>query len=152
MNSTPDPQFVDALRDWVEAVMHRSMRGFLSYAKQNNLSMSQLGALLHIHRTGACAVSDISDDLGVTSAAVSQMLDRLVDGGLVIREEDPKDRRSKRIELTAKGERVLRGTMELRQRWFQALADSLTNEQRAAAIGTLQTLTSSTVNLEEMPS
>jgi DNA-binding MarR family transcriptional regulator len=152
MNNASTPLFVDALREWVETVMHRSMHGFLSYAKQNNLSMSQMGALLHVQRMGACGVSAISDDLGVSNAAVSQMLDRLVEGDLVIREEDPRDRRSKRIELTPKGEKILRGTMEFRQRWFQALADSLTDEERADALRTLQTLTSRTVNLEEMPS
>jgi len=149
MNVSTSAGFVDALRAWVEAVMHRSMHGFLAYAKKNNLSMSQLGALMHVHRSGACGVSDISDDLGITNAAVSQMLDRLVDGNLVIREEDPADRRSKRIELTDQGSEILRGAMELRQRWFQGLADSLSDEERADSLATLKLLTEHTVDLED---
>ena len=83
--------------------MHHSMHGFVTYAKGQNLSLHQFGALFHIHRSGGCAVSDISDDLGITTAAVSQMLERLVQSGLIARSEDPNDRRAKRIDLTEAG-------------------------------------------------
>ncbi|MEE8440536.1 MAG: MarR family transcriptional regulator [Spirochaetia bacterium] len=129
--------------------MHRSMHGFLIYAKQNNLSMSQLGALLHLRQIGSCAVSDISEDLGVTNAAVSQMLDRLVQNGLVLREEDPKDRRAKRIELTPRGRQVMRGAMEAREKWFGALAATLTEDEGAAAAATLRILTERMTNVKE---
>ena len=62
--------------------MHRSMRHFLRYARESGLSMSQFGALFHIHRRGSSGVTDLGDHLGVTSAAASQMLDRLVQQGL----------------------------------------------------------------------
>ena len=140
MSTTVDSQFVDALREWAEIFMQQTMHGFLAYAKQNNLSMSQLGTLLHLRRSGACAVSDISEDLGVTNPAVSQMLDRLVHNGLVVRGEDPVDRRAKRIELTPRGRDMMRGSMKARQQWFSALAGTLTEEERAAAVATLRIL------------
>lgn len=144
-----DPeQFIEALRSWAEAFMRQSMHGAIQYAKQNHMSMSQLGAMLHISRMGACAVADISEDLGVTSAAVSQLVDRLVDQGLVSRDEDPADRRAKRIELTARGTKVLQQAMEARQAWFRALASSLTAAERAAAAATLRSLTERTLNME----
>ena len=149
MSSTVESQFVDALREWAETFMQRTMHGFLAYAKQNSLSMSQLGALLHLHRTGACAVSSISNDLGVTSAAVSQLLDRLVQNGLVLRGEDPVDRRSKRIELTPKGREVIRGTMKARQQWFLALAGILSEEERTTATATLRILADRMIDVEE---
>lgn len=129
--------------------MHRTMHGFLAHAKKNNLSMSQLGALLHLHRAGACAVSNISEDLGVTNAAVSQMLDRLVRNGLVLRGEDPADRRSKRIELTAKGREMIHGTMKARREWFLALAGTLTEEERSVATGTLRILVDRMIHVKE---
>ncbi len=90
---SPDP-FVLALQNWVGMFMHRSMRDSIRFAKENGLSMSQVGAMFHI-RHGVDGVSDIGDDLGVTSAAASQMLERLVQAGLVTRTEDPHDRRAK---------------------------------------------------------
>ena len=88
--------------------MHRSIRHLLRYARENGLSMSQFGALLHIHRMGSSGVTDLGDHLGVTSAAASQMLERLVQQGLILRTEDPNDRRVKQIVLTDKGLRFFK--------------------------------------------
>jgi DNA-binding MarR family transcriptional regulator len=134
-------QFIQALREWVEVLMHRSMSSFLLFAKEQSLSMSQIGALLHLSRKGASGVSDIGDDLGVTSAAASQMLERLVQHDLVVRSEDPHDRRAKQIVLTERGHQVIRDSMEARQRWFVTLADVMSAEERELAVSALRVLT-----------
>lgn len=143
-----ESRFVVALRAWVDAFMHRSMRGFVSYAKEHSLSMSQIGALFHIHREGACAMAEIGEDLGVTSAAVSQMLERLVQNGLVLRDVDPEDRRAKRVRLTERGEAIVRGTMEARQRWFNALAGMMNADECAEAADVLEQLAERTRSIE----
>jgi len=133
-------QFLDALREWAGVFMSTSMGAFLQFAKEHDLSVPQIGALFHINSRGACGVSDIGDDLGVTSAAASQMLERLVQNGLVERREDPDDRRAKRIVLAERGSRVVRGSLEARQRWFAALADGLSPRERELATAALRTL------------
>jgi DNA-binding MarR family transcriptional regulator len=133
-------QFIDALREWTEAFMSTSMGEFLQFAKEQGLSVPQIGALFHINSRGTCGVSAIGDDLGVTSAAASQMLERLVQNGLVERSEDPNDRRAKQIVLTERGHRVVRGSMEIRQRWFSALADRLSPQERDHAAAMLRNL------------
>lgn len=140
-------ELVDALRRWTEAFMKRSMSGFLQFAKEQGLSMSQIGALFHISHKGTSGVSDIGDDLGVTSAAASQLLERLVQGGLIVRREDPCDRRAKQIELTERGNRIIRESMEARLRWFRALADCLSTRERELAITALRTLLTRTGEL-----
>ncbi len=86
-------QFLGALREWTAVFMSASMGTFLQFAKEHGVSMPQIGALFHIRSKGSCGVTDVGDDLGVTSAAASQMLERLVQNGLVQRREDPDDRR-----------------------------------------------------------
>ena len=140
MSVSREDLFVDAFRVWVEALTHRSMVGLAAHAKENGLSMAQLAALVHVRKLGSCAVTDLSDDLGVTSAAVSQMVDRLVQGGLVLREEDPDDRRARRIELTRKGYEVMTSTMEVRRQWFAAIARTLTPDQLDMATETMRLL------------
>jgi DNA-binding MarR family transcriptional regulator len=141
-------ELVDALRAWAGVFMHQSMRRTIQFAKQHHLSMSQLGAMMHVRRAGSCAVADISDGLGVTSAAVSQMLDRLVDQGLVARTEDPSDRRAKRIELTPSGTDTLDSAMAAREAWFHELAASLDRAESSRAAAALTTLTERTRQLE----
>lgn len=129
-----------ALRDWIEVFMHRSMGGFVCFAKAHGLSMSQMGALFHMSRRESTGVSDIGDNLGVTSAAASQMLDRLVQQGLIVRTEDPSDRRSKRIALTEKGQDFIHSITEARHRWFASLAGAMSTKERAVVIEGLRIL------------
>ncbi len=125
------------IQEWIQVFMRRSMYNVFLLIKENNLSMSQIVALLNIHRQGVCSVSDLSEELGVTSAAVSQMLERLVQQELVARSEDPHDRRAKQIILTDKGHQLIQEGFRARQAWFDELAGSLTpdeQEQVSAAL------------------
>jgi DNA-binding MarR family transcriptional regulator len=149
MMQTTDP-FVTTLRTWIDIFMHRSMRNFIHFAKDSGLSMSQMGALFRI-RHGTSGVSDIGDDLGVTSAAASQMLDRLVQQGLIVRSEDPNDRRVKHLVLTDKGLEILHEGIQARQKWIEELADLLTFEEKELALGVLNILVEKTNQLENIP-
>ena len=117
-----------ALRDWMDASMHHSMHGLMLYARRNGFSLSQLRALVYISR-GTRGVRDIGDDLEVSSAAASQMLERLVQQGLITREEDPHDRRVKQIVLTEKGQQVVVDGLRAGRAWVDALAASLSPDE-----------------------
>jgi DNA-binding MarR family transcriptional regulator len=110
--------------------MRRSMRHFFQYAKGIGLSMPQIGTLFHLTRGGTSGISNISDDLGVSNAATSQMLDRLVQQELILRSEDPNDRRVKKIVLTEKGQRILEELIQVRQAWVEELAVALAPEEK----------------------
>lgn len=124
-----DP-FVATLKEWTEISMRHSMRNFIRYARESGLSMSNLGAIFHIHRIGSCGVTELGDHLGVTSAAASQMLERLVQQELILRTEDPDDRRVKQIALTDKGHRILEEGIQARQGWMYDLAQSLSDSDK----------------------
>jgi DNA-binding MarR family transcriptional regulator len=124
-------ELTQTLQDWIEVFMRRSMHNMLSFAKEQNLSMSQMGALMNVHRHRMCNVSEISDELGITSAAVSQMLERLVQQELIERTEDPNDRRAKQIALTEKGQQMIHDGFRARYAWLAELAGSFTPEEQA---------------------
>ena len=142
----------ETLRTWVEVFMHRSMRNFTLYAKEQGLSISQFGALFHIHRKGACGVSDIGDDLGVTSAAASQMLDRLVQQDLILRSEDPHDRRLKQLVLTEHGHQILHQGVQSRQGWLADLVSLMNPAEQQQVKDALQLLIDKAGQLEETAS
>ena len=137
--SSADP-FIDALQEWIEVSMDRSIRDFLRYSRESGLSMSQLGALFHIHRMGSSGVTDLGDHLGVTSAAASQMLERLVKQDLITRSVDPSDRRVKQIVLTAKGLQVLQESIRARQRWLNDLSGALPAPEKERIVASLKAL------------
>ena len=145
-----DP-FVNTLGKWIEIFMRRSMHNFISYSKEKGLSMSQLGALLHLFRGGSCSVSDIGDNLGVTNAAASQMLERLVQQGLILRKEDPEDRRVKQVVLTNKGREILQESIAARQVWLESLGQTLSETEREQITAALEVLIEKASRLEENP-
>lgn len=142
-----DP-FIVTLRKWIEIFMRHSMRNFIHYSKESGLSMSQIGALLHIHR-GASGVSDLGDDLGVSSAAASQMLERLVQSQLILRSEDPHDRRVKLLILTDKGRQIIQESLHARQSWLDDLAGALSPGEKEQIITSLNILIDKASQLEQ---
>ena len=134
-----DP-FLATLQRWIGVFMRRSMRDFMGYARESGLSMAQLGALFQIRHRGGCGVTELADELGVTSSAVSQLLERLVHQGLILRSEDPGDRRAKQVVLTDKGLQVLRESIRARQSWLHDLADTLLDTEKEAVIAALNIL------------
>jgi DNA-binding MarR family transcriptional regulator len=144
----PSDPFVATLEEWIKVSMHRSMRNFIRYARKSGLSMSHIGAMFHIHREGRCGVTELGNHLDVTSAAASQMLERLVQQELILRTEDPKDRRGKQIVLTDKGNRVLEDGIRARQRWLDDLTGTLSEGEKETIMVALEILIDKTRNLK----
>jgi DNA-binding MarR family transcriptional regulator len=139
-DQTPSSPFAATFLVWIDLFMHRSMRSFLRYARERGLSMSQVAALFQIHQSGRLAVSDIGDNLGVTNAAASQLLDRLVLQGLVLRSENPQDRREKQLALTDLGRQVLQESSQTRLVWLERLTCTLSLEEQVKVAQGLEIL------------
>jgi DNA-binding MarR family transcriptional regulator len=134
------------------AIFRRRMMGNLyAYARDKGLTMGQFGAMLHVAHRGGCGVSDIGSDLGITNSAASQMLERLVQLKLIVRSENPADRRSKQIELTNDGRQLLQEGSLANQTWLESLARSMTAEEQEAVGNALAILIARARQLEKSP-
>ena len=147
--SSNDP-FVSTLHNWAEIFMRRSMHSFIQYAKKKGLSMSQIGALMRIHHQGTCGVTDLGEHLGVTIAAVSQLIERLVQQELITRSADPYDRRVKNLVLTAEGERIVQEGIRTREEWLDTLSEVLSNDEKEQVIAALQILIEKSKGVEPL--
>lgn len=149
MSSTK--QFSKVLHEWVKMFMQRSMSDFKGFMDESELSSSQVNVLMRLHFRGKCDVSDIGAGMGVTKAAASQTVDRLVQRKLLERIEDPIDRRFKQISLTAQGQRLVERSFQARCRWMDELPRVLSQEQQeeiAAALAVLTEAAPKTENLK----
>lgn len=118
--------------------MRRSMHTFILYAKQNNISFSQMNTLMHIHRKGTGSVSGVSKHLDISKAASSQLIERLVQSGLIKRSEDPDDRRNKLIELTPKGQTMVNNAINARQNWIHELDSMMTPQEKETILSAVE--------------
>jgi DNA-binding MarR family transcriptional regulator len=134
-------QFTQSIRSWMDVFMHRSMRGWGLFAKSTGLSMPQFSIMMQLYYRGACGMSEISERFSVTPAAASQLVDKLVQSGFIVREEDPNDRRAKMLNLTDKGRETIRLGMEERYRWVDALTERLSEAERLQVSEALDIMT-----------
>jgi len=147
----PVEAFTNAFRQWNEIFMARSMQRFMAQARESGFSMPQIGALMRIHRQGPLPMSDISKEMGTTLAATSQLLDRLVQQGLITRTEDPNDRRVRNVALTDRGRELLEASLRARQRWVDDLSRSLTEVELETVTDALQILVRRAKELDGVP-
>ncbi len=138
-------RFHEALR----RLMQNTFQTFWQRVRELGLSMTQVFALRYIHRRGTCNISDLAKTLGVTNAAASQMLSKLVSQGYVLREENPADRRNKRLSLTPKGEEVLQRITPSWQTTFEQLMARSTPEEMAQILAAFELLLSKLPAVEE---
>ena len=139
MSSTKE--LTEVIHEWSEVFMRRSGRDFKRFMAETGLSFSQLIVLIRLYHGSKSGVSQIGEQLGVTNAAASQSIDRLVNLGLIERTEDPKDRRAKQLVLTRKGQALIEKSLKARCQWIEGLTDTLTPGQQQMTILALTLLT-----------
>ncbi len=145
------PHLMQTMRQFMDIAVHYSMRASGHFMKARGLSMPQFSILMQLHHRGTCGMSQISEQFEITPAGASQLVDKLVQGGLIHREEDPHDRRAKSLKLTEKGKELILQGIEERYRWVEPLAAKLTAEERTKINEALDIMTEAVQKLEAAP-
>jgi len=78
---SPSEEFSNVVRDWAQVFMNRSMHDFKRFMEDTGLSFSHINILMRLFHGGNCGVSEIGEQMGITNAAASQTVDRLVQMG-----------------------------------------------------------------------
>lgn len=79
-----------------------------------NLTVPQIKSLFFIANEGTTNFTRLASALGVTPANVTGIIERLVEQGLVSRQENPDNRRSLTLQVTEKGENTIANLRERR--------------------------------------
>jgi DNA-binding MarR family transcriptional regulator len=113
----------------------------LRVVEESGLSSTQCKALLELGGLGNCPstwqVTDLAELFGSSLPAMSRAVDGLFERGLVERDEDPLDRRMKRVRLTDSGRAVPAALNAARLSALQELVGSLGEEEASALEGAL---------------
>src|SRR5215212_3206163 len=131
-----EPQMLRVLgpaqaRDWVDV----------------DLTMSQLKMMFVLSSamgptdgTSGLRVGEVARGLGVTLPTVTAVMDKLVERGLVRRDDDPLDRRQHVCRLTGDGKALVHRLMAGRRAFTRALLEHLDEEELAAFLRGMQVL------------
>jgi len=128
------------LHEYAEKAMKHSMFAFMTYIQQTNLSASQVNAMFFLMDHPNSSMNALANKLGITRAAVSQLVDHLVQNGYLDRKVDPYDRRTKRLSLTEKGILTMKEGQQARHKWLGELVKNFSVEEQAILIPAMRLL------------
>ena len=96
--------------------------------------------LTAIHATqGKASQARVAEVLGVTPPTLCESVKVAVRQGLILQEANPRDRRAKRLILTAKGNKIVRKALEKMQTGEAAMVAGIAEGELDAAITTIAT-------------
>jgi DNA-binding MarR family transcriptional regulator len=114
-------------------LMRSANLGTFKAIAELDLSFTQIKTLCALEEEGEeRSVKALAETLGVSLAAMSRAVDGLFERGLVGREEDPNDRRMKRVRLTDAGRTVPQALQDARLSALHEFVSSLEPEQAQA--------------------
>jgi DNA-binding MarR family transcriptional regulator len=122
----------------MRGVHNRSTGETIQLLFQENLTLPQLVALHLLDERAPLTIQEISNFLHLSLSATSQLVDSLLRKDLLVREEDPEDRRRKKVALTRKGRKLAQRLAQARTREFVRYLSDLPPDQMEEAIGVLK--------------
>jgi len=131
----------NAIMDWTAVFVRLWMHDINNFTRSTGLSFGQMNLMLHLHYKGPCEVNGVSEVMQMTAPGASQMVERMVQQGLLARGEVPGDRRVRMVYLTDQGKDVVRDCIRLHETWVHSLAESLSAEDQAETTRILRQLT-----------
>lgn len=127
----------DALRRLVDLVSHRSG---IVFALTNDaaVTLPQVLLMSRVERFGSASLSDLAEVSATSLAALSQMIERLVQQGLLSRTEDAIDRRRKAVRLTRGAQGLLRKLKAARSADYELGLSSVSQELRLQLVNVIE--------------
>jgi DNA-binding MarR family transcriptional regulator len=132
-------ELTDCLAELVRHLLSSTGRDMFEAIDALGLSFTQIkAAQLLAEADQPLSLGAIGDRLGLSLPAVSRAVDGLVKRGLCTREEDPVDRRCKRLVITKPGRRLYERIYAIRVAGVRAFVEQLEPEQREALLSALR--------------
>ncbi|WP_214416097.1 MarR family winged helix-turn-helix transcriptional regulator [Sphaerisporangium fuscum] len=141
--SAPVPAH-DFPTDEVTSALERLTRFVLRLSTRSDLSLTSAATLATLERSGPLRLTELATREGVTQPAMTQIVSRLQEAGLVVRAGDPEDKRVVQVHITEAGSAALAERREARAARLAELLGRLDADQRAglvAALPAIDTLT-----------
>ena len=104
---------------------------------RTGLSLTAVATLATLERSGPCRLTSLAAREGVTQPAMTQLIARLEDTGLVARTPDPADGRVVQIRITGEGSAMVAHRRAVRAERLAGMLARLTPEDQAALAAAL---------------
>lgn len=130
MSNITISEFADKVGDIMPALSREFLKNQTIEFYKVKLTLPQCFMLDMLDKSGNSSMSDLAKCMGVTTAAMTGVVDRLVRDGYVVRSSDPADRRVINIQLTSKGNKAVEMIHAHRRETLIKLFDVLSSSER----------------------
>ena len=128
----PDGEAERTLAAGVSAALERLIGLFRSLSPPSGLSLTAAATLATLERSGPCRLTWLAVREGVTQPAMTQLIGRLQESGLVDRSADPADGRVVQVRLTGEGRAMLARRRAVRAERLAEILARLSPDEQAA--------------------
>ena len=129
------------LLDLLNALGSTTFRQFLwQKSSELDLTYAQSQVLFHVGEHRDCPMGDVAKTFGVTLPAVTHIVDRLEQKGLLARGDHPTDRRVYVLSLTRRGEALVRELLAMRLSALEGVLARMSAAERESVLSGLETL------------
>lgn len=133
-----DDELLISIRQVIRAIDLHSKR----IAKETGLTTPQLLVLKSIHNHAGSMVKDIANEINLSSATVTTILDRLEARGLILRVRSTTDKRKVEINLSEEGRVAIVGAPKPLQAHFIDRFEKLAPWEQSQMVATMQRIAS----------
>lgn len=134
---------VDRIHDAIRGIMQSIDSHSHTIYRRTGLTAPQLSILVLLADRGALSVGEIADNVHLSQATVSGIIDRLAEKGLVSRQRGNDDRRKVRVQLTAEGSgRAAEAPPLLHPEFVRMFENDLEDWEQRMILSSLQRLAS----------
>lgn len=114
-----------------------------------SLSHSHICMLMYIKNEDTCIVTNIARHLRITLSAVTNLVNKLFEMGLVTRIRSEEDRRIVVVRLTDKGRDILKKIDETRTKLFEVYFSNLSEEELHSLLNIINKISDNVINAKE---
>jgi len=136
-NRTDNEAFVEAGTQLLPVISRALFSAISDLGNAFGLTPAQVKVLLQIGRHQQMTVGEIAASLSCSMPAASELVDRLVDAGHLVRSSDPADRRRVLVAATPASQQISADLCELREAQVRYALDQLEPEERPVFIKSL---------------
>ena len=104
--------------------------------------------IMYLGAHGASSQTEIVDEFEIDKGSIAKTLGKLEAKGLIKREENPNNRREKRVELTPAADRILRKMRSEHKQLDAIMFDGLTEEEIEATCRALSIIAGNLIEAE----
>ena len=116
----------------IGALSRRIVRYYNERLSSYGITLGQLFVLVHLLDHDGCNLKSIATGVQLETPAITGLVDRLRLAGLVIKTEDPEDRRNLQVFLTPKGKQLADHGLQIALDFNQTLKNDLIGDDLTA--------------------